>query len=66
MQDFIKALCDIFDTLSDSLTLQYLEDSGEVWVLDTKSNNRLYMGDIDTIIKRASNQQIINETKGEI
>lgn len=61
MQDFIKALCDIFDTLSDSLTLQYLEDSGEVWVLDTKTNNKLYMGDIDTIIQRASNQQIINE-----
>lgn len=65
MQDFIKALCNIFDTLSDSLTLQYLEDSGEVWVLDTKSKNKLYMGDIDTIIKRASNQQIINEMEGE-
>jgi hypothetical protein len=65
MQDFIKALCEIFDTLSDSLTLQYLEDSGEVWVLDTKSKNKLYMGDIDTIIKRASNQQIINEMEGE-
>ena len=65
MQDFIKALCEIFDTLSDSLTLQYLEDSGEVWVLDTKSKNKLYMGDIDTIIKRASNQQIMNEMEGE-
>lgn len=65
MQDFIKALCEIFDTLSDSLTLQYYEDSGEVWVLDTKSKNKLYMGDIDTIIKRASNQQIINEMEGE-
>ena len=65
MQQFINALCSIFDTLSNSLTLQYFEDTQEVWIANTKTGNRLYMGNVYQIIERAKNQQIINETMGE-
>lgn len=64
MQDFIRALCEIFDTLSDSLTLQYLEDREEVWIVNTKTNNKLYMGNVYNIMDRAYYQHLINE--GEI
>ena len=65
MENFIKALCEIFDTLSDSLTLQYFEDREEIWIMNTKTNNKLYMGNVYDIMDRAYYQHIKNEMEGE-
>ena len=62
LEQFISALCSIIETLSNCLTLQYFEDTQEVWIINTKTQNKLYMGNVYQIIERAKHQQIINET----
>ena len=66
IQEFIGTLCNLVETLSNSLTVQYFEDNQQVWLLNTTTGNKLYMGNIYQMVERAKHQQIINETMGEI
>lgn len=52
MDELVKVLCEMMDTLSDSLTVQYYEESGTVWIVDTMTGDRVKMGEITAIIDR--------------
>lgn len=52
LNDFITALCDLMDTLSDHLTIQYYEENQEVWITNINTGNKLYMGNIYDIVDR--------------
>ena len=64
IEDFVKTLCNMIETLSYSLTIQYFEETQQVWILNQETNHKIYMGNIYQIMGRAYEQ--FNKKMGEI
>lgn len=64
IENFVSTLCNMIETLSYSLTLQYFEENQQVWILNKETSHKIYMGNIYQIMDRAKQQY--EKTMGEI